>query len=64
MRPEIKQQMEGWSAADGDRIDPVAHALRRFYLRTELCPCMRKPQCLQCKLDLEQIELAWDASAP
>ena len=46
---------------DGGTIDPVAQALRRFYLRVQLCPCMDQ-SCRQCVLDAEAIEEAWLAT--
>ncbi len=68
MTPAIERQMRNFSVHDGDRIDPIAQALRRLFLRVELCPCgglERKPTpCRQCQLDLESIEDAWNASAP
>jgi hypothetical protein len=33
MNTAIEQQMVAWDAKAGDRVDPVAQALRRFYLR-------------------------------
>lgn len=61
IREDIARQIENYSISDGDRGDPVAHALRRFYQRVMLCPCMDQ-SCVQCKYDLGDIEAAWDAS--
>lgn len=64
--PDLARQMRNWDAHAGDRIDPVATALRRLFLRVELCPCggmdeppRRDEPCRQCQLDLESIEAAW-----
>jgi len=70
MNPELEKQMISWNAHAGDRIDPVSVALRRLYLRTELCPCGFGPPtterrwCRQCLLDHEAIETAWNISNP
>jgi hypothetical protein len=61
MNTAIEQQMVAWDAKAGDRVDPVAQALRRFYLRVACCPCMNRP-CHQCVLDREAIEEAWTAT--
>lgn len=58
MNITIERQMVEWDAKVGDRVDPVAQALRRFYLRVQLCPCMNQC-CRQCVLDCEAIEEAW-----
>lgn len=62
IRADIARSIESYSIPDGDRGDPVARALRRFYQRVMLCPCMDQ-SCIQCKYDIEDIEAAWDASA-
>lgn len=64
MTPELIQKMTSWDASKGDRIDPVAVALRRLYLRVELCPCMARPSCLQCQNDMGSIETAWNVTEP
>lgn len=64
MNPKLEAQMESWNGHVGDRLDPVAVALRRLYLRASLCPCMQRPQCVQCKIDFESIETAWLATNP
>jgi len=69
MKLEIERQMENCSAANGDRIDPVAQALRRLYLRVQLCPCQfdarwKETGCVQCQGDKEMIEEAWSVSEP
>lgn len=75
MRQEIQRQMRNFSGPDGDRIDVVAQALRRLFLRAELCPCggldaqegigpKDRKLCKQCELDLQMIEEAWIATEP
>mgnify|MGYP001575612738 CR=1 FL=1 len=46
IRPSLKEQLRNFSP--GDRIDPTAEALRRFYLRVECCLCLQNPECKQC----------------
>ncbi len=58
MDARIHGLLRNFSAADGDRVDDVAQALRRFYLRVECCPCMGRP-CVQCVNDMQLIEAAW-----
>lgn len=48
----IAKQIENFSIPGGDRGDDVAVALRRFYLRVMLCPCMDQ-SCVQCQGDLD-----------
>lgn len=55
----ISRQIENFSIPDGDRGDNVAVALRRFYQRVMLCPCMNQ-SCMQCQFDLDTIVDAWD----
>ena len=55
----IARQIENFSIPNGDRGDDVAVALRRFYQRVTLCPCMDQ-SCMQCQLDLGTIVDAWD----
>lgn len=66
MRTDIQRQMTSWDHNKGDRIDPVAQALRRLHLRVELCPCKYGGRdmnnCQQCLNDLEMIEQAWIAT--
>jgi hypothetical protein len=67
MRPEIERQIENFSGSAGDRVDPVAQALRRLYQRVMLCPCQFQPRwkeegCYQCQFDKQSIEAAWLAS--
>jgi hypothetical protein len=57
----IARQIENFSIPNGDRGDDVAVALRRFYQRVMLCPCMNK-SCMQCQFDLDTIVDAWEAS--
>lgn len=69
MKQEIERQMENFAGSADDRIDPVAQALRRLYQRVRLCPCQfderwKVTGCIQCQLDRESIEQAWDASQP
>jgi len=69
MKPEIERQIENFSGPAGDRIDPVAQALRRLYQRVMLCPCQfqarwKETGCVQCQLDKQSIEDAWIASEP
>lgn len=59
MDKRIEDQMEYFSAKRGDRMDPVAIALRRLYLRHVLCPCMQEPICVGCQGDRAAIEKAW-----
>lgn len=63
IRADIARQVENYSIPDGDRGDAVAHALRRFYQRVALCPCMDQ-SCVQCRYDIEDIEAAWDVPVP
>lgn len=73
------QQIRNFAASEGDRIDAIAQALRRLFLRTDLCPCMwprddapitaaflatDQTRCVQCRLDHEVIAEAWAASEP
>ena len=60
MKPKLEEQMRNIRLED--RHDPVAVALRRFYLRIECCPCLNNPSCLQCRQDKELIEEAWKAT--
>jgi hypothetical protein len=67
MKPEIENQMRNFGAEQGHRVDSVAQALRRLYLRTELCPCQfdarwEQAGCLQCQMDKQSIEEAWEYS--
>lgn len=55
----IARQIENFSIPAGDRWDDVAVALRRFYQRVMLCPCMDQ-SCMQCQLDLDTIVDAWE----
>lgn len=55
----IAKQIENFSIPGGDRGDDVAVALRRFYQRIMLCPCMAQ-SCMQCQLDLDTMVAAWD----
>ncbi len=68
MKTEIQRQMTQWDGKAGDRIDPVAQALRRLHLRVELCPCKYGGRddhhCKQCENDLESIEEAWLETNP
>jgi len=69
MKPETERLMVNFNKYEGDRVDPVAQALRRLYLRVELCPCQFQAQwkatgCLQCQGDKQLIEEAWLASEP
>ena len=69
MKPEIERQMENFSKDAGDRVDPVAQALRRLYQRVQLCPCQfqarwKETGCIQCQADKQSIEEAWSASEP
>jgi len=59
----IARQIENFSIPNGDRGDDVAVALRRFYLRVMLCPCMDQ-SCVQCEYDLDTIVNAWETSLP
>lgn len=61
MPEHIARQIENFSIPNGDRGDDVAVALRRFYLRVMLCPCMDQ-SCMQCQLDLDTIVDAWESS--
>ena len=56
----IAKQIENFSIPGGDRGNAVAVALRRFYQRVMLCPCMNQ-SCVQCDFDLQTIIAAWDA---
>lgn len=62
MPEHIARQIENFSIPNGDRGDNVAVALRRFYQRVMLCPCMDQ-SCVQCGYDLETIVEAWDRPA-
>lgn len=55
----IARQIENFSIPNGDRGDDVAVALRRFWQRVMLCPCMDQ-SCIQCQLDLDAINDAWE----
>lgn len=64
MKEDIERLMRTWDSSKGDRVDDVAQTLRRFYARTELCPCMQRPTCHQCELDRAMIERTWIATEP
>lgn len=57
----IARQVENFNIPKGDRGDDIAVALRRFYQRVMICPCMDQ-SCVQCRGDLDTIVRAWDAS--
>jgi hypothetical protein len=57
----IACQIESFSIPNGDRGDDVAVALRRFYQRVMICPCMNQ-SCMQCQFDLDTIVDAWETS--
>jgi hypothetical protein len=68
MSSDIARQMRNFDGGDGDRIDPVAQALRRLFTRTDLCPCQFQRNggtwCRQCVLDHQAIDAAWKATEP
>jgi hypothetical protein len=57
----ISGQIENFNIPAGDRGDDIAVALRRFYQRVMICPCMNQ-SCTQCEFDLDTIVAAWDTS--
>lgn len=58
LRPEVIHEME--TLHQESRRDAVAYLCRRLYLRVSCCPCLHRPKCVQCEIDEQEIQEAWD----